>query len=137
VTVSSRTNLQRRPPWRPLGALLCIALAWGCGDEGDDSAETCGRTPSLTYVNFGKGYLAKHCVGCHSSLNPNGHRKGAPLGVDLDTYELVLDWAERIEVRSLGDSPGMPPGGGPSEEERARLEEWLTCTVVPESRGAR
>lgn len=24
----------------------------------------------------------------------------------------------------------MPPGGGPSEEERARLGEWLDCQVA-------
>lgn len=122
---------------RPSHALLCVALAWACGDNADDSAETCGRTPSLTYENFGKGYLAKHCVGCHSSLNPSGHRKGAPVGVDLDTYEFVLLWAERIDVRALGDQPSMPPGGGPSEEERARLEEWLTCSVLPAAAEAR
>lgn len=76
--------------------------------------------------------MGVHCAGCHSSLNPDGHRKGAPAGVDLDSYAGVLQWAYRTEARSLGDNPGMPPGGGPSPAELERLEEWLHCSVFPE-----
>lgn len=80
--------------------------------------------------------MGVHCAGCHSQLNPAGHRKGAPAGVDLDTYDGVLQWAYRTELRALGDNPEMPPGGGPSPEERERLEEWLQCAVIPELEAA-
>ena len=53
-----------------------------------------------------------------------------------DTYDGVLQWAYRTEARSLGDNPGMPPGGGPGPEELARLEEWLQCSVFPELEAA-
>lgn len=111
-----------------------VVLAAGlvsCGGGDDTASDVCAeRDPPLTYDNFGKGFIAKHCVGCHSSLVAGNQRKGAPPGVDLDTYYGVVTWAYRVEARSLGDNPGMPPGGGPSEEERERLEEWLTCQVL-------
>ena len=57
-------------------------------------------------------------------------RKGAPIGVDFNTYAGVLEFSDRIGARSLWDTPTMPPGGGPDLEERARLEEWLQCEVA-------
>ena len=53
------------------------------------------------------------------------------MGVDLDTLEFSLQWADRIEARATGDVPTMPPGGGPTEDERAMLEEWLRCDLLP------
>lgn len=117
-----------------LPALALLLLA--CGDADDDSgvaAGDCDRAPALTYDNFGKGFMDTHCAGCHSSLYPEDLREGAPLGVDLDTYAGVLDWHERVGARALGDSPTMPPGGGPSDEERARLAEWLACGVAEDA----
>lgn len=111
-------------------ALSCGALG-SCGGKDDDSADPCDREPPLSYENFGRGFMGVHCAGCHSSLNPAGHRKGAPSGVDLDTQAGVLQWAYRTEARALGDAPDMPPGGGPSEAERERLAEWLQCSVFP------
>ena len=103
-----------------------MLLLLACGAPGD-SASTCDRDPPLSYENFGKGLMERHCTGCHSSLLPEGRRNEAPLGVDLDTWEGVVKWGTRIEVRSTGDSPDMPPGGGPTEEERQKLLEWLQC----------
>ena len=115
-----------------LAASLSGLAALSCGDSAEDSGFSCDRDPPLTYENFGRGFLGLHCAGCHSALNPDGHRKGAPVGVDLDTYEGLLQWAYRTEARSLGDNPGMPPGGGPGPQDLARLEEWLQCSVFPE-----
>lgn len=118
-----------------LAAAFAGAAALSCGDRDGDSGLSCDRDPPLTYENFGQGFMGVHCAGCHSALNPAGHRKGAPAGVDLDTYEGVLQWAYRSEVRAIGDNPGMPPGGGPSEAERERLDEWFRCSVFPEIEG--
>lgn len=112
---------------------LPVALLMGCGAKAEDSAggaESCDRSPPLDWDNFGKGLMDKHCNGCHSSLVDRGARKGAPLGVDFNTYAGVLEFADRVAARSLGDAPTMPPGGGPDPEERAQLEEWLRCEVA-------
>ena len=112
-------------------SFLLLALLTGC--TGAPAADTgaCGHTPPLTWANFGQGWMDKHCVGCHSSLLREDQRNGAPVGVDLDTWEDAVLWGDRIAARSVGDDADMPPGGGPSAEERRLLEEWLECTVIP------
>lgn len=112
--------------------LAALSFTPACDGKNDTADDFCGREPALTYENFGKGFMAKHCAGCHSTLNPSGHRKGAPPGVDLDTYAGVKQWAYRTEVRALAAEPDMPPGGGPGPDELARLDEWLNCSVYPE-----
>ena len=108
-----------------------LLFLFACSSYNKDTATFCDHDPPLTYANFGKGYIDKHCVGCHSSLIPVDTRVGAPIGVDLNTYQDVLMWAERIGARSTGDYPTMPPGGGPSADEIALLEEWLECDIYP------
>jgi uncharacterized membrane protein len=111
--------------------VLALALVLGCAGKDADSADAgCERTPPLTYDNFGKGFVGKHCGGCHSSLVSGEQRKGAPPGVDLDTYRGVVTWAYRVQARATADPPTMPPGGGPSGEELDRLTEWLECQVL-------
>lgn len=107
-----------------------VGLALACGDPADSGVELCDRDPPLTYDNFGQGFMGKHCAGCHSSLYEGPNRKGAPPGVDLDSYAGVVTWAYRVEARATGEAPTMPPGGGPSPTELARLDEWLQCAVL-------
>jgi uncharacterized membrane protein len=110
--------------------ILTLLMAIACSNGQDTSDPLCYHEPQLSYENFGKGYMDKHCVGCHSVLLPVHSREGAPVGVDLNTYQDVMFWLERIDARSTGESPTMPPGGGPSVDERALLEEWLNCQVT-------
>jgi hypothetical protein len=114
------------------GAVAATLLGVGaCGGPGSDSGDrSCDRDPPLRYDNFGQGFMGKHCAGCHSSLFEGPMRKGAPPGVDLDTYANVVTWAYRVEARATGDAPSMPPGGGPSPTDLARLDEWLQCSVL-------
>lgn len=100
---------------------------------GADSA-SCDRDPPLTYHTWGEAFIDKHCTGCHSSLlGTPAERNNATIGVDLDTYGDVLVFAERIEARVLTpESPQMPPGGGPTEEELQMLREWMSCSVYPD-----
>ena len=120
---------------------MALASLWvllhGCAAlRADDSAGAqCRRDPPLTWDNFGHGFLTKHCLACHSSLVPEGAREGAPVGVDFDTYGSVLTWADRIAARAVADDADMPPGGGPSVEERANLSEWLGCGVAADAQA--
>jgi len=70
----------------------------------------CTRDPPLTYDNFGKGILARHCNGCHSDFMRGAQRGDAPLDVNLNKWEYVLQWADRIEVRAV-EQVDMPPTG--------------------------
>ena len=108
----------------------------GCAETQEEPTNAlCVHDPPLTYANFGKAYMDIHCIGCHSVDIPEGHRVGAPIGVDFNTYDDVLDWAERLEARATraySDSVTMPPGGGPTSEELDLFEEWLYCAVFPQ-----
>ncbi len=109
----------------------------GCDDVVFNGREpnfaSCLRDPPLNWDNFGKGHMDKHCNGCHSSLLDRQElRNGAPPGVDFDTYEGNLIWADRIYERAA-IQVSMPPGGGPSADELRLFEEWMLCEVLPDS----
>lgn len=106
-----------------------ILLLFSCVGAGGDTAGACDRDPPLDYLTFGKAFVQTHCTGCHSSLVREDQRNDATVGVDLDTYDDVVRWAERIRVRTV-EVQDMPPGGGPSDEERELLAEWLDCGVI-------
>jgi len=113
-------------------ASLLVACPEADKDE-VDSDDPCVHDPPLSYDNWGKGFMEKHCNGCHSSIVPPSHRNNAPPGVDFDTYPGVLAFASRIDERAILLNPSpMPPGGGPTEEELSLLYEWLTCSVYPD-----
>ena len=104
---------------------MCV-FATGCGDKiAIDTAGACSDVPTVTWNNFGHGFVLENCQGCHASTAPN--RYSAPEEVYFDTVEDVWFWSERVLVRSAGDDPTMPPNGGVQAEERTKLEWWLVC----------
>jgi hypothetical protein len=82
----------------------------------------------VSYEDFAGPFLLNWCVGCHSSSLDEAHRKMAPLGMDFDTLEGVRAHADRIKVR-VAELKNMPPLGGPSDEDRALLAEWIDCDL--------
>lgn len=105
-------------------ALLLV----GC-DNAEPVDDPCSSEPALTWENFGKGHLDKHCNGCHSSQIRPEQRNNAPVGVDFDTWDKTVQFGERIWIRG-GETLDMPPGGGPSEDELRLFEEWMHCEVL-------
>jgi len=104
--------------------VLAAALA-GC------AGPPCDREPPLDWDNWGRAFMTDFCGGCHSVLYGEEDRDEAPLGVDFNTYGDVMHWSGRVLER-VSVTADMPPAGGPSEEERAMLEEWITCSVEPD-----
>lgn len=111
-------------------SLLGLLVACGPGEVEEDP---CPTVPTLTWENFGKGHLDKHCNGCHSSQIQDHRRNDAPVGVDFDTWDGTVQWGERILVRGLDTEYPMPPGGGPSVEELEAFDEWMRCEVLGEA----
>lgn len=110
-----------------------LPLLASCDDHlfrAEGSRASCDREPALTYENFGAGFLAKYCTGCHGSLQKQSQRANAPPGVDFDTWQGTLDWADRIWVRAVEEG-NMPPAGQPGADELARFAEWMECEVMP------
>jgi hypothetical protein len=114
---------------RELGWMLGLVA---CGSVGDadrkpplDTASEVACDPANGWDPFARGYLTTWCTPCHSESLIGADRAGAPVGVDLDSWAGASLWADRVAHRSLDDT--MPPGGGPSEAERARIAEWVAC----------
>ena len=121
--------------------LLVLMLA-GCGSESlpPDAPEPeafatlaerpCPEDSYVGWEDFGGPFVYTWCTGCHSADMPEGARGDAPLGVDFDDVEDVRAWADRIWARAGDQNDTMPPVGGPDEEERALLGEWLACGAL-------
>ncbi|HEX5059937.1 MAG TPA: hypothetical protein VFV99_11285 [Kofleriaceae bacterium] len=119
---------------------LALVLA-ACGTEvpaGDGSGSGSGSddeqvdpsvcdTSYLDYDNFGAPFVINWCRGCHSDAVPAGMRQKAPLDANFDTLAQVRTWSQKIATRATGTTPNMPPAGGPTEQERQLLAEWLAC----------
>ncbi len=95
-------------------------------DQVPVSDETCEQS-YVRYDNAAAPFVINWCRGCHSSAVPKAMRQKAPLDVNFDTEDEVRNWAERIEARATVTSPTMPPAGGPTDEERGLLREWIEC----------
>lgn len=87
----------------------------------------CPTDSVLTYENFGGPFISSYCAGCHSKDLPDGMRQEAPLDCDFDTLDATRAWAKRIWARAGDHNITMPPIGGPEEDEREMLGEWLAC----------
>lgn len=112
---------------RALYTLVLAAWVLGCDAPTTIQEHPCppGGT-TLTYQNFGKGFIDAQCQSCHASRSLE--RRGAPAEHFFDTREDVARQAERIFVRSAANNTSMPPGpDDPSGEERAKLADWLAC----------
>ena len=80
---------------------------------------------ALTWENFGKVFMVRHCQSCHASVE---ERKGAPSGYDFGSPEAVRKYKARIFARSAAVNTTMPPGpDDPPAEDRAKLADWLAC----------
>ena len=99
----------------------------GLSDGGavDTADAFCEEGPTMTWANFGDGFLIENCNGCHAATSAN--RYGAPEYVTFDTVEQVWVWATIILAVATGDDPVMPPTGGVEDDDRLRLEYWLRC----------
>jgi len=102
---------------------------------GTPTGATCPDGSTLTYESFGKPFMDKYCVRCHSSeLKTEIDRMYAPPGHDFDQFEGILGVAEHVDQKAAAGpdkvNTAMPPSGAkPTMEEREQLGEWLACEL--------
>lgn len=89
-------------------------------------ADRCADS-TLDYATFGAPFMRNWCTGCHGSGLPTDMRQDAPVDINFDHVEDVRAMAIRVQLQATGAQPEMPPAGGPSDEERVLLAEWLAC----------
>lgn len=116
---------------------LCCLVLTACGGpahEGTDSGASCESGGDLDYDSFGRDFMARYCVSCHSSELGADERNGAPSDHDFDTLEAIHETEpEHIDhVAAAGEhaeNAQMPPAGSPqpTRKERQQLGQWLAC----------
>lgn len=110
-----------------LGAAGCSSDEGGGGEPPPDPNSQRCQESTLTYQNFAAPFVITWCRGCHGEAQPVAMRQNAPVGVNFDTAEQVRGSSVRIMARATGEEATMPPVGGPTDEERALLAEWIAC----------
>ena len=117
-------------------ALLLAAFTicvYGCGTSDDDTGGGVnGETGSgVSFQSEVLPILTQRCAlsGCHVA--------GGPRGIDLRTYESVLQGGQRGAIVVAGNAPGseivnqiatgdMPPGGPPLDDAQVQLiTDWI------------
>jgi cytochrome c5 len=134
-------------------AVLIVLLA-ACTNTklAEPTGATCAdaATNPLTWESFGQQFMATYCTQCHSATLTHAQRNGAPLFHDYDTLRDTMKIPDHIDEQA-GAGPNatntrMPPsrcpttpGGAldrdcpqPSDEDRAKLAEWLACEIIRE-----
>ncbi len=114
-----------------LGLLLPLS---GCdsGQEGTPSGAACPNDSTLTWDNFGKGFMDSYCTRCHSTNLTGAARQGAPNDHNFESVALIGEQIDHIdEATAAGPNAvntAMPIGSPtPTEAERRMLGEWLAC----------
>jgi len=65
------------------------------------------------------------CTGCHDASLSGPYRRGAPEGVDFDTYDAAVASAEDAAVEvNIGN---MPFTGTVSEDDKEAFYAWALC----------
>jgi uncharacterized membrane protein len=105
--------------------LFLFVLACSGGEPVETgSYSVCDPTFPVSWDNFGEGFIATNCNGCHASGTRD--RNGAPESVTFDTEYQAMTQADDI-LRTVVDSETMPPAGGVIEEDLLLLDLWLGC----------
>jgi hypothetical protein len=95
------------------------------GGEGADGEAPIPCDEAGTWATTGQPFALTWCTGCHATGRLGEERHGAPEGLDLDSRAAFV--AAGAASLARVDAGTMPPGGGPSAGERARLRAWLDC----------
>jgi uncharacterized membrane protein len=125
--------------------VLCLAfVGGGCDDDagpdhdhdgtaiGPESGATCPDNSTLSYDNFGKDFMSKYCLRCHSTKVTGAARMMAPADHNFDTLAEIALLAEHIDQYAAAGPAStnvkMPKNDPkPSMDDRMKLGEWLAC----------
>lgn len=115
-------------------AVLAVLALAACGQP---TRSVCPTRPTLTYENFGRGFMGHYCVRCHAADLVGDARHGAPSSANLDRLAGVKDYRAEVDALAaagphvfnsqMPPSGELPEGATPLGEERRRLGEWLAC----------
>lgn len=105
-----------------------LAALFGCPSEPPPDPLACD---DVAWATHAQPFVEGWCLDCHHSARVGAERNGAPSGVDFDDPGQVVALAGGMAAMATGESPRMPPAGGPSLAERVRFADWVACGAPP------
>jgi hypothetical protein len=104
-----------------------LSVACGGNGGGDDGPEVdcSAAVPSYSEVEVFQP-AGNLCVQCHSSSLSGQARNGAPITVNVDTYESASMVADLI-VDALSDGVMPPEGYTITEAQKQQVYQWALC----------
>ena len=109
--------------------LIAAGLAGCSGDKQDPlvglPSGGGGGNSDPTYAQDVKPIFDQNCVLCHDANKSGGQRNGAPVSVNFDTYEQLLENLERASARIQAGT--MPPAGPLDSELVNVFLEWIAA----------
>lgn len=104
---------------------MLMLLLLACTAEEEVVPVECDTGFEVTWENFGEGFMATNCDGCHAATTRD--RNGAPDYITFDTEHEAMTQAADI-LRTV-EAETMPPAGGVLEDDKTLLRAWLECYV--------
>ena len=84
---------------------LVLALTACDSKDADTAVEVCTSDTPMTWENFGQGFFATYCLGCHSAEVTGAYRFDAPVGVDFDDLESMKPFWNATWVQVASGHP--------------------------------
>jgi hypothetical protein len=102
------------------------------GDVGPLTGTTCPDNNTLTYESFGKMFMQKYCLSCHSPQLTCAQRMGAPADHNFDVELGIIGNVRHIDEDTCAGPKAtnmrMPPTGPkPTLAERKQLAQFIAC----------
>lgn len=89
----------------------------------ESSEINCPQGTSLSYSNFGQGFMLSYCTSCHHS---NLQEQGTSAAFSLDSERSVIALRTKI-IEVLINQQTMPLGQTVPDEKLELASEWLKC----------
>lgn len=102
-------------------------MATGCGDKINPAIKCPKATYLVTFTSDINQFVQSYCISCHSAGVSN--RQGAPVSVNLDTYDGVKDYGEASRLDIL--SGRMPPNSILPTSVRCTFDAWVQGNYAP------
>jgi hypothetical protein len=105
--------------------LPILLLSAACAPEAESGGgDACVDSTGVTWDSWGHGFFESYCDACHAAGAPDRH--GAPDAAVFDDLAAVQAQVGPLRTVLL-DEPSMPPGGGVTEADLARIADFLAC----------
>jgi hypothetical protein len=110
-----------------IALLAIVGSLFNCGPKIDPGASKTGSNNdaggNVTCYADVKAIFDQNCVRCHASSKSGSSRKGAPIGVDYDTYAFVK---KNIAAGNRTIQSGrMPPDNPLTSDEKSLVQQWV------------